>query len=80
MAAEIHDLSKRESDSLTLAQDQLSHLLREKEIKYFQMAMLKDVLLGDNSTCLTRRRARLKDNRTLKTILLNFIELFGPPE
>ena len=50
MAAEIHDLSKRESDSLTLARDQLSHLLREKEIKYFQMAKVKDVLLGDSST------------------------------
>ena len=44
------DLAAEIRESLTLTRDQLSHLLREKEIKYFQMAKVKDVLLGDNST------------------------------
>jgi hypothetical protein len=48
--AESHDLTARERNELSQAQDQLVRLLREEEIKYYQRAKVTDVLLGDNNT------------------------------
>jgi len=48
--AEERDLSDAEREQLALARDSLSALLREEELKYFQRAKVKDVLLGDNNT------------------------------
>ena len=48
--AEERDLSDAEREQLALARDSLSALLREEELKYFQWAKVKDVLLGDNNT------------------------------
>jgi hypothetical protein len=44
------DLSLGESLMLSQAWDQLAKLLREEEIKLYQMAKVNDVLLGDNNT------------------------------
>jgi hypothetical protein len=43
------DLSLGESLMLSQAWDQLAKLLREEEIKLYQMAKVNDVLLGDNN-------------------------------
>ncbi|WVZ75253.1 hypothetical protein U9M48_023327 [Paspalum notatum var. saurae] len=50
IAAESRDLTDLEREHLGHAQDQLASLLREEEIKYYQRAKVKDVLLGDNNT------------------------------
>ena len=39
-----------EQNDLALGREHLAQLLREEEIKYFQRAKVKDVLLGDNNT------------------------------
>ncbi|KAJ1297556.1 hypothetical protein BS78_01G385600 [Paspalum vaginatum] len=48
--AEVRDLNETELECLTQSQDQLTKLLREEEIKFYQQAKAKDVLLGDNNT------------------------------
>ena len=48
--AEVRDLNEDELECLTQSRDHLTKLLREKEIKYYQWAKAKDVLLGDNNT------------------------------
>src|SRR5438132_5305445 len=50
IAAEDRDLSAQEQESLAQARDHLAKLLREEELKYYQRAKVKDVLLGDNNT------------------------------
>jgi hypothetical protein len=48
--AETRDLNESKLVFLTHSRDHLTKLLREEEIKYFQWAKTKDVLLGDNNT------------------------------
>jgi hypothetical protein len=43
-------LTEPEQENLAQSRDQLTKLLREEEIKYYQRAKVKDVLLGDNNT------------------------------
>jgi hypothetical protein len=50
IVAEVRDLTEPEQENLAQSRDQLTKLLREKEIKYYQRAKVKDVLLGDNNT------------------------------
>jgi hypothetical protein len=50
IAAEVRDLTEPEQENLAQSRDQLTRLLREEEIKYYQRAKVKDVLLGDNNT------------------------------
>jgi hypothetical protein len=50
IAVEVRDLTEPEQENLSQSQDQLTKLLREEEIKYYQRAKVKDVLLGDNNT------------------------------
>jgi len=50
IAAEVRDLTEPEQENLAQSRDQLTKLLREEEIKYYQRAKVKDVLLGDNNT------------------------------
>jgi hypothetical protein len=45
---EVRDLTEPEQENLAQSRDQLTKLLREQEIKYYQRAKVKDVLLGDN--------------------------------
>jgi len=47
---EVLKLSEAEQINLALARDQLTQLLREEEINFFQRAKVKDVILGDNNT------------------------------
>jgi hypothetical protein len=47
---EVRGLTKPEQENLAQSRDQLTKLLREEEIKYYQRAKVKDVLLGDNKT------------------------------
>src|SRR5436190_21063537 len=49
VAAEVRDLTEVEREQLDQSRDQLTSLLREEEIKYYQRAKTKDVLLGDNN-------------------------------
>ena len=44
------DLTQSKQDYLAQPRDHLTRLLREEEIKYYQLAKAKDVLLGDNNT------------------------------
>ena len=48
--AEVRDLNEDELECLTQSRDHLTKLLRQEEIKYYQWAKTKDVLLGDNNT------------------------------
>ncbi|KAJ1290602.1 hypothetical protein BS78_02G256700 [Paspalum vaginatum] len=48
--AEVRDLNETELECLSQSRDHLTNLLREEEIKYYQRAKAKDVLLGDNNT------------------------------
>ena len=50
MEAEVRQLSEAEQINLALARDQLTQLLREEEINFFQRAKVKDVMLADNNT------------------------------
>ena len=50
IAAESRDLSSYEQEHLAQARIQLTKLLREEELKFYQRAKVKDVLLGDNNT------------------------------
>src|SRR6266542_4027456 len=50
IAAEGRYLSPSEQEHIAEARDHLAHLLREEEVKFFQRAKVKDVLLGDNNT------------------------------
>ena len=50
ISAESHLLTESERNQLDQARCELSKLLREEEIKYFQGAKVSDVLLGDNNT------------------------------
>jgi hypothetical protein len=50
VAAEVRILSEAEPDQLNGAQDQLTRLLRDEEIKYYQRAKATDIMLGDNNT------------------------------
>ena len=50
IAAEVRDLTEPEQENVAQSRDQLIKLLREEEIKYYQRAKVKDVLLGDNNT------------------------------
>jgi hypothetical protein len=50
ITAENRDLSDGESTMLNQARNQLTKLLREEEIKFYQRAKATDVLLGDNNT------------------------------
>ena len=50
IAAEGRDLSYQEHESLAQPRDNLTKLLREEELKYYQRAKVKDILLGDNNT------------------------------
>ena len=43
-------MTEPEQENLAQSWDQLTKLLREEEIKYYQRAKVKDVLLGDNNT------------------------------
>jgi hypothetical protein len=63
--AEVRHLSRVEQNNLALARDQLTHIFREKEIKYFLRAMVKDVLLGDNNTRHFQQVANGKHRRKL---------------
>jgi hypothetical protein len=44
------DLSEEEQEQLARAREDLSKLLREEEIKYYQRAKAKDIILRDNNT------------------------------
>jgi len=46
----VRDLTEPEQENLAQSRDQLTILLREEEIRYYQRAKVKDVLLGDNNT------------------------------
>lgn len=48
--AEVRDLNVEELECLSQARENLIKLLREEEIKYYQRAKEKHVLLGDNNT------------------------------
>ena len=50
ITAEGRDLSKLEQDLLAQTRDRLANLLKEEELKFYQRAKVKDVLLGDNNT------------------------------
>ena len=50
IAAEGRDLSMYEQEHVAEARVQLTSLLIEEELKYYQWAKVKDVLLGDNNT------------------------------
>jgi uncharacterized coiled-coil DUF342 family protein len=50
IAAETRALTESEHDDLIHAREQLTKLLREEEIKYYQRAKVTDTLLGDNNT------------------------------
>jgi hypothetical protein len=50
VAAEVRILSEAERDQLTGARDQLTRLLRDEEIKYYQCAEATNIMLGDNNT------------------------------
>lgn len=50
IAAMVRDLTEPEQENLAQSRDQLTILLREEEIRYYQRAKVKDVLLGDNNT------------------------------
>jgi hypothetical protein len=49
VAAEVRILSEAERDQLTGARDQLTRLLRDEEIKYYQCAEATNIMLGDNN-------------------------------
>jgi len=63
--AEARHLSEVEQNDLALAREHLAQLLREEEIKYFQRAKVKDVLLGDNNTRYFQLVANGKHRRKL---------------
>jgi hypothetical protein len=48
--AEVRDLNVEELECLSQARENLIKLLREEEIKYYQRAKEKHILLGDNNT------------------------------
>lgn len=48
IATKVGDLIEHERETHAQARDDLAHLLRE--IKYFQQAKVKNILLGDNNT------------------------------
>jgi hypothetical protein len=50
VAAEVRILSEAERDQLTGARDQLTRLLRDEKIKYYQCAEATNIMLGDNNT------------------------------
>jgi exonuclease III len=50
VAAEVRDLSEVEQNLLAESKDQLAKLLREEEIRFYQRAKTKDILLGDSNT------------------------------
>ena len=50
VTAEGRDLSEEEQEQLARAREDLSKLLREEEIKYYQRAKAKDIILRDNNT------------------------------
>jgi hypothetical protein len=50
VAGEVRILSQAERDQLTGARDQLTRLLRDEEIKYYQHAKATNSMLGDNNT------------------------------
>ena len=50
ITAEVRELTDSEREHLAQSRDQLSRLLREEEIKWYQGAKVTDVLLGDNNT------------------------------
>jgi hypothetical protein len=50
IAAEVRDLIEPEQENLAQSRDQRNKLLREEEIKYYQRAKVKDILLGDKNT------------------------------
>jgi hypothetical protein len=50
VTAEGRDLSEEEQEQLAHAREDLSKLLREEEIKYYQRAKAKDIILRDNDT------------------------------
>lgn len=47
---EVRDLTEHEQVCLAQSPDHLTKLLMEEEIKYYQHAKTKDILLGDNNT------------------------------
>jgi hypothetical protein len=50
VAGEVRILSEAERDQLTGARDQLTRLLRDEEVKYYQRAKATNSMLGDNNT------------------------------
>lgn len=50
IAAEVRDLTESKRVHLAHSRNQLTKLLREEEIKYYQKDKVKDVLLDDNNT------------------------------
>lgn len=50
VAAEARDLTDTEQHLLAQSRDQLAKLLREEEIRFYQHAKAKDILLGDCNT------------------------------
>jgi hypothetical protein len=50
VAGEVRILSEAERDQLTGARDQLTRLLRDEEVKYYQHAKATNSMLGDNNT------------------------------
>ena len=50
VTAEGRDLYEEEQEQLARAREDLSKLLREEEIKYYQRAKAKDIILRDNNT------------------------------
>jgi hypothetical protein len=50
VTAEGRDLSELEKEQLAHARKDLCKLLREEEIKYYQPAKAKDIILRDNNT------------------------------
>jgi hypothetical protein len=64
--AEMRAMNEIELECLTHSRAHLIKLLREEEIKFYQWAKTRDVLLGDNNTryfhLIANRKRRKKEN------------------